>query len=220
MKPLRTMSIVAFVCFGASVLLNVVEIPQDLALIDFVEGVLRGEPVDEARAEQIESSASAVGIALGVASVGSFAALITWLYRAHSNLRRAKLPRLKYGSGWAIGGFFVPILNLARPYQVMCEVWRGTACVAGRTQVSFWQRARVSPLVGWWWGLLLVHTAGARLTARMFLRLRTVESLIGASWVSIGTSVLSIAASLLAVYLVYTISRQQDEAAAATDEPA
>ncbi len=30
----------------------------------------------------------------------------------------------RYGHGWAIGGWFVPILNFWRPMQVVNDVWR------------------------------------------------------------------------------------------------
>ena len=36
---------------------------------------------------------------------------LSWFYRMHKNLYRANAPYTKYKSGWAIGGFFIPILN-------------------------------------------------------------------------------------------------------------
>ena len=33
---------------------------------------------------------------------------------------------LRYGNGWAIGAWFVPILSLVRPKQMANEIWRGS----------------------------------------------------------------------------------------------
>jgi len=67
---------------------------------------------------------------------------IIWLYQAHHS---AALDRavMRHGSGWAIGGWFVPVLNLWRPCQVARDVYRGAT-------------SRESGLVLWWWGVWLL----------------------------------------------------------------
>ena len=42
-------------------------------------------------------------------------AFIMWLYRAYQNVDATDPGRRRYGHGWAIGSWFVPILNLWRP---------------------------------------------------------------------------------------------------------
>jgi hypothetical protein len=52
---------------------------------------------------------------------------IAWLHGMHGNLRAFPalgLPR--HAQGWAIGGWFVPLLNLVRPKQMMDDAWRGS----------------------------------------------------------------------------------------------
>src|SRR4029079_4881155 len=58
---------------------------------------------------------------------------------------------LEFGSGWAVGGWFVPILSLARPYQVAHEIWSWCHRTEG-------DREPRSP-VGLWWSLFLVMSA-------------------------------------------------------------
>jgi hypothetical protein len=114
----------------------------------------------------------------------------------------------------------VPFLNLVRPYQVMREVWAGTAYLAGTARVRSWQNARVSPLVGIWWGLLLASGAAARISLGLQSRIDTVPALLQGAWASIASSVLSIAAALAAVLIVRRITELQETAAALGDEPA
>ena len=49
-------------------------------------------------------------------------AFLVWFSRAYRNLDALDLPR-RYGTGWAIGGWFVPFLNFARPKQVADDIW-------------------------------------------------------------------------------------------------
>lgn len=51
---------------------------------------------------------------------------IVWFYRAYENVRTVAPEKATLATGWAIGCWFVPILNLFRPYRIMLEIWEGT----------------------------------------------------------------------------------------------
>jgi len=40
-------------------------------------------------------------------------------HRAYNNLPPLGVPRPDFSSGWVVGSWFVPFLNLFRPYQIM-----------------------------------------------------------------------------------------------------
>jgi hypothetical protein len=77
--------------------------------------------------------------ALPVLVVVTAAFFITWLYvqyrRLHSSSAHARL-----APGWAIGGWFVPIVNLVLPYLVVADVWKATGGrrSGGRALVACW----------------------------------------------------------------------------------
>jgi hypothetical protein len=71
---------------------------------------------------------------------------------------------LKYSPAWAVGGFFVPFLNLVRPFQVMKEVWRGSDPEPA-TGVR-----RAAPLLGLWWGSYLVMNFASMIVMHIALR--------------------------------------------------
>jgi len=58
--------------------------------------------------------------------VATALAFLRWFHRVHGNLPGLGGRDLKYTPGWAAGGFFVPVLNLFRPLQVMREVWHAS----------------------------------------------------------------------------------------------
>ena len=77
-----------------------------------------------ARAERLYSLTE---LALLVLAVVASASLMAFLYRARRNLSAIGAGGLVYAPHWTITGFFVPILNFIRPFQVVREIWDASA---------------------------------------------------------------------------------------------
>lgn len=52
-------------------------------------------------------------------------------------------------SGWAVGRFFLPLLNLWHPFLGVAEIWRVSVDPVDP------DRIRTPALLHWWWGLWL-----------------------------------------------------------------
>lgn len=64
-----------------------------------------------------------------------------WIYRAYKNLRALGHAHTDFTPGWAVGWFFVPVVNLWKPYQVVKEIWEKSsppAIVGGSALILFW----------------------------------------------------------------------------------
>ncbi|MGI5212186.1 DUF4328 domain-containing protein [Plantactinospora sp. CA-290183] len=81
--------------------------------------------------------------------------VIIWFYRAYRNLDAFPGAGSRLAAGWAIGGWFVPVVNLVVPFRVMADVARG----------SLW-RLTTPALVWVWWLSYLVYLGADRLVAR------------------------------------------------------
>lgn len=112
----------------------------------------RPRSADVSKAELIDQ--------LAILSFGTYIAFflvtailfITWLYRAHRSDRMYPAA-LHHGSGWAIGGWFVPILGFWRPVQMVNDVRRGAV---GH------EPATGTELVGTWWFFWIVSFIAGR----------------------------------------------------------
>ena len=81
-------------------------------------------------------------------------AFVEWLYQSRINLRAFGVRKLRYRRGWAVAAFFVPALNLVRPYQVVREVWQASD---PRTSDPFaWTEVRPGWLLKLWWGAFVL----------------------------------------------------------------
>ncbi|HEX5990137.1 MAG TPA: DUF4328 domain-containing protein [Solirubrobacterales bacterium] len=82
---------------------------------------------------------------------------IAWFFQAYKNMRRLGVQNMRYGNGWAIGSWFVPILSLFRPKQIANDIWRGSE--RGADVNAGWHSVPVPALVHWWWALFLLQGA-------------------------------------------------------------
>jgi len=106
------------------------------------------------RARDADSLVRATDVAFGLVSVVIAACFIVWCWRAAKNQQALGRAPERLGSGWAIGGWFVPLANLVIPVLVIQDLWRGSDARIERGDPR-WRIADRSWLVGWWWGLLL-----------------------------------------------------------------
>jgi Domain of unknown function (DUF4328) len=159
----------------------------------------------------------------GLAALVTAGVFISWFYRAYRNLRRLGVQNLRYGPGWAIGAWFVPILSLFRPKQIANDIWRGSE---RGVEVSVqWRQVEVPALIHWWWGLFLTQWIlswiSSSVTASGYHKLTTSSFAggtpeAGLSQIKTGTavdilaSITGIAAVVVAIMVVSRVSRRLD----------
>jgi Ca2+/Na+ antiporter len=105
----------------------------------FVKAVAAGVHADR--------EVAAIGGITFLLGLAVFVVLIVYLHRAARNTRIWDATPQRWGPGWAIGGWFVPLANLAIPGLLVGETWR-------RTPEAGNDRARPSNALIWtWWAL-------------------------------------------------------------------
>ena len=116
-------------------------------------GNLTGEGVGSTG--QREETLAAVSIAysgqllLLCVTLGFF---IAWLHRVYKNVRGLGADELRYDGGWAIGGWFVPILAWWRPKEIVNDTWRASDPALGVHARRYdWEGAPVPGVFLAWW---------------------------------------------------------------------
>jgi hypothetical protein len=160
----RGNAVLALLALGA--LADAVAVYTGFAQRSLILRVLEGAEVTAEEADANDRLYGTVGWVQSGIFLITAVAWFLWIHRASSNQRPLGARHVKYSPGWAVGGWFVPVLNLWRPYQVTAEIWRHSA-VAARTRAGETRvRAPSSTLVGIWWGAWLLDNFLARLATR------------------------------------------------------
>jgi hypothetical protein len=159
----------------------------------------------EAEAEAADSREGLINLARLALYVVTVVTFGRWIVRANGNVRALGADGLPTTPGWAVGYFFVPILNLWRPYQAMRDVSR-----ASRNPAS-WASAPYRPVLPVWWALWILVNVAGQIAFRLNLRARTLEEFKAATQVGILSDVLDLPLCLAAIVLVSQVARDQSE---------
>ncbi len=146
-----------------------------------------GEIQDPVPFERFEN---VLGSVLLGASLSCGIGFLFWFRRAYGNSLAVGLPG-RFGPGWAVGAWFVPFLNLVRPFQIMGEMWRH----AGRERVGPYA------VVGLWWTGFLVGNFADNIGTGMLTGSSDDAALQGVK-VLLASDVVSCVAALLAILIV------------------
>jgi hypothetical protein len=123
----------------------------------------------------------AAGLVGGLQFLGFIVAAILvlrWIYRVNKNARLLA-PDKPMSPGWAVGWFFVPIMNLWKPFQGMNQSWR----IA--TNPSAWKTVPTPPVLRWWWGLWLLGNFLGNISFRIASGGKTAGAIMGSDVVDI-----------------------------------
>jgi hypothetical protein len=91
----------------------------------------------------------AIGLLLLIVTFVSLVLFFMWFRRAYYNLRLIK-GKTRYAAGWAVGAWFVPVVQLFMPYQIMHELFRDTKRALLETYPNCGKQLPKN-LVGLWW---------------------------------------------------------------------
>lgn len=176
------------------------------------------EPGDWAGSKRVDDALIATGIAyiaqflLLLVTAGFF---IAWLHRVYKNARGLGAGELRFAEGWAIGGWFVPIMWWWRPKQIVNDTWRASdPKLPVYTDRGAWEGTPVPAIITAWWALWIVLGFLNRVASRLSLNADTLDEDRSATIVAMISEPVLIVTALLAVRVVTMITDRQNERAA------
>ena len=125
--PLDSRRKAVVIVFAAIAVISVVAVVSDILEIRLMDRFAAGEIVSDADATANDDRQALVGIVQFAALIAGAIAFIRWLHAAYKNVDVVEPSERRYGHGWAIGSWFVPILSVWRPKQIVNDVWRAGA---------------------------------------------------------------------------------------------
>jgi len=162
-------------------------------------------------AQQVDEDShtlATVYILVLIAHLFCAAFFVAWTWRAYRNVTALGAQRLRFGTGWAIGGWFVPILGLWRPKQIVDDIWRTSEPTApAALRPHLWRDTRTSALLAWWWAFFVIANIVDRIASRM--PSETIEQHRSAITWDLVADLLTIVAAGLAILVITRITARQ-----------
>lgn len=129
---------------------------------------------------------------------------LMWKHRASKNLAALGVSNQRFSPRWAVTYYFIPILNLFRPYQAMEEIYlRSRIDTASTPSYS---------IVTAWWCLWLISwiIGGALLSQFLNLRENDIDAHIALNYAIIVGDFLTIVTGILVFVVVRRITENQE----------
>jgi hypothetical protein len=176
-----------------------------IALVDDVAEFVQVQvgqlaPDQVANNDPIQGVVGLLQLGLGIVTGIAF---LKWIYRAYKNIQGFGAEGLRFSPGWAVGYYFIPILSLIRPVQVMGEIWRASE------DPRNWQERPGSWLIASWWTLFLLYTGITQVSVEIAIQASTNDQWTLAAVLAILGDLFSIPLSIAALRLVTEVYRRQ-----------
>ena len=136
------------VLLALNVVVAVYAVSSDLRELALIERFQAGEDVSDAEADASDDRQAKVGLFQLATVVITGFVFLKWWHRCYSNLPALGADRTQATPGFAVGTWFIPFLNLVRPYEFASEMWR--VGEPGQ-EAAKWRSRKASLLVGAWW---------------------------------------------------------------------
>ena len=169
--------------------------------------LLGRENFSELEIEQNDKREMLVGLA------GLFLFVVTavvfgiWIVRSNKNVRALGAKNLSASPGWALGYFFIPILNLWKPFEAMNELWYASHDPRN-LEMAFKEKSQV---VGRWWGFFVLQFPAAQLAEKSWDAAETSEQMQKADLFYIGVAIIEIVCCVFAIALISKITIAQEK---------
>ncbi|MET7906839.1 DUF4328 domain-containing protein [Streptomyces avermitilis] len=200
---------------GVVIAADVFAVAADFTMYDVSGALADGElgAGTQHKADSADALYAAAGVAQVVALIATMIVFLVWFYRVRVNAEVFAPDRQSKSRGWAIGGWFVPVVNLWFPRRIALDIWDasgpdalwdGDLAVAPRPS-----HARVNA----WWTVWVVSLLADRAASTAYRKAETAPEIQKAAGQMLFSDVVDMVAAVLAILFVLRLTRMQDEKA-------
>lgn len=143
-------------------------------------------------------------ISLIVYLVSAFT-FIQWFRRAYFNLH-LRVNLLSHNEGWAAGCWFVPILNLYRPNQIMKEMFEETKQFLKKNEISI-NEGFTS--IGLWWTLWIVNGFLGQFIFKYSMKAETIDEFTISTIADMISNIIGIPLAIITIQMIKEYSNYE-----------
>ena len=203
--PLKVLTILATIGLVTTVIVDVLVVGIDTA------GGMMFDTFNDFDAAPSSGTESVLLIALSLFALMSLFIFIfnivvicMFMYRANANVRSLGALGVENSPGWCGGYWFVPILQLFKPFGCMKEIHQASQNPSGQE----WKSLKAHSMIGPWWGAWLIGNFVTNFSLRADMSGMIQPETI---WIlDMISSCLLIAAAIFLIYILRSVSSLQE----------
>lgn len=211
-EPIGGISRALMALLLVALIIDSVAVLSDIGEVRLLTRLQEGGSVSAAEADSSDMRQAAIGLIQTVVFLVTIVVWLIWFRRAYRNLVPFRAGELRFKPGWAVGGWFVPILSLWRPVQITNDIWRASNPSVRPEDGSAWQRDRSSLLIGLWWTAWILANMGGRAIFSS-LDAQTIEEIRRTAITFLISDSVNVILDILALLLVRAIAARQQQKA-------
>nr|WP_315233159.1 DUF4328 domain-containing protein [uncultured Flavobacterium sp.] len=219
LKPNGQRAKIAIMLLWTVLTVEIISLLSDYLQYDLLETVANGGQITTEAATDNDLRQKIIGLIYLTVYVISGITFIRWFRRAYYNLH-IKAESLSFTEGWAAGCWFVPIISLYRPNQIMKELYQETQILLSKKDENYAQNL-TTHFIGWWWALWIISSFLGQFIFRYSMKAETLEELTTTTIASIVASIIGIPLAIITVkvikdyseveHLLYELKDEEEE---------
>lgn len=167
---------------------------------DLLQTVTNGGNITTETANANDMRERTIAIISMIVYIITSISFIQWFRRAYYNLHQ-KVTYLFQSEGWAAGCWFVPIVNLYRPYQIMKELYQETKKLLEKEGLNVSSNT-TSITLGLWWTLWITNNIIGQFIFRYSLKAETINELTVSTVASMIGNIVGIPLALITIKII------------------
>ena len=168
-------------------------------------GLLTSSEITSEAAESNDTRQRIIAIFSLIAYIISIVTFISWFRRAYYNLH-SKIENLDNSEAAAAYSWFIPIVNLYKPQNIMKEIFEETELFLEQNIEKYNAPTNISKVQLWWTFWIVVNIL-SNIQFRMSLNADTIDELINSNIFSMVVTILSIPLAIVTINVIKEYSK-------------
>jgi len=205
LKPNEQRSQNAILLIWIALAMNCISLVSSYFQYDLLQTAANGGEISTEAVTSNDNREQAIGIIQIIVFIISAITFIQWFRRAYFNLH-LRVNHLSQTEGWAAGCWFVPIVNLFRPYQIMKELFQATHFFLKRNEVHTREHFSM-PSLSLWWTFWIIDRFVGQFVFKYAMKADTIEELTTSTIAQLISNGIGIVLAIITINIITEYSK-------------
>ncbi len=199
---------IVIIVFGILIFIMMLSVLVGYFELDMLKKIQKGAQVDDLTVAASDLRVGLVSLFFLIFQVISIVVFLNWFRRAYGNVHRLGSVIPKYKEEMAVWAWFIPIVSLFRPVQIMSETWNYTMEEINKYDPLF-PKINGSYYIGAWWALFILSHFIGQYFIRVVFKTDTIKQLVDSSWASLISDMAKVPEGILVILIVMHIAKME-----------